>query len=1663
MKNRTVLGLALLLLVQSLSAAIYVLPEKYDNNLEMESLFETGARSNNSSSGCGYNASMFYISGWYSPMPAYAGDTVNATVYTNCNLLNQTMTVYYTISNSSTYLASGNWSWTAMSLSDTHYVEVANIPAGTYTMTADVYYGSSYAYLASYNTTISVLTNTSGGSGNQSSSGPYLSFIQNSANSSMYTLGAYNLTNNTAYQINYTINSGGSNGLAFTPQGNTSWIFYITTNALATGCYNFTATFYLQSPWTQIATYTWPFAVNMPLSDCMGGGSGGSGNQSSSGEYIDIDHSGYAWETSSGLEVWTSGTDVYAQLGSHNLTTGSNYYMGWTLVNMYGVSVDNGNASWTATSSSSYENATISGLQDGYYSFGAALYNGSSGNAIAYDNTTILMGNMSNNTGGNAGCGSNASLASVTAYGPWYALPNQTIATSMYVGCALINATMTLDYWIHDTNNYTWSQGNHSWTPTTNETWHSWNTSGLPVGNYTFHVDLYSNGNHLDSDNYGFVVMTNNSGNQTQPGEYIDIDHSGYAWETSSGVEVWNSGSDVHVGFESGNLQIGDNYSMAWWLMDSSPSTVANGNASWTAFSNFSVENETISGLQDGIYTFDATLFDASGSVVASDTTTIQIGNSTNNSGGNGTGNTSASNEYMDIDHSGYAWETSSGLEVWTSGTDVEVAFESGNLQIGDNYSMAWWLMDSSSTTVANGNASWTAFSNFSIENETISGLPDGIYTFDAILIDASGSVIASDTTTIQMGNNSGGNGTGSNNTNGCGTAWNVTYHTTQLSQSVYDLGDGVNWETYVDCIVQGTNYTMEYYLSFDDDGSVQDFGSESWTGNAISLTFDEEFSLSTAASMIGTYTIVTNLYASDNSTLLHSDSVGFTVVNNNNSGNNTNNTNCGTAWNMTYHTTQVEYSFYELGEVVDWATDVNCIIQGTNYTLEYFLYFDEDNSLLDSGSESWIGSSVSEYGMYDFTLSSSASMTGWYSIVTNLYLTDNGTLLHSDTVSFDVDGNGTELGYSLNTNAWSDCINSVLVVNMTFEDTDNITGGQMTAYADIWQGSSSNMSGTNVTSFNTTVTFDPSNGIATLDWAVDLSAMGLANGDYILYLSSAFTDIYSTTFTLGCTGCGYDPSFHSNSTSLWWIDGVVSNMSSQTGIGSNTTQSHVAFIGQHFEWSAWIGCAMYDTDYMFNMTLTDENDTILDWDESIQNIGSAPATGGTQWWTTRLSDTGWVNTSNFSPGLYCIEITVYMEPYGSGDLVAMHTECFALMSFDDFDGCGNNMTYMEHEQFITGNPFVQQNLVFTEDSRIWVRNFVECLVFGESYTMTVNVTNDTGLYETFTHNFTIDGFGFFGYSAWDTLVGWNEDISQGNYCSEATIVHTDSTHTQVIATVSTVETCFAVVASSTNDDWWDNQGNDTGSPNNPIMPDINCTELNNTLGNLSGLNNAWNQTDCENGTGFWFDVTVNGTNVTWYDPIYAVGYDYEIVSGPNVGSIIVPPGYGDDKFDLYLWQNGQYVLVQSDLDATVQYWFTDDGGVTSSPVDNEGVRKFSIRGLELSAKLDPDDTNAFVTGMAFVQDPNDQASLVLRMTPITESDEDDDGIADDEDNCVNDANADQADADGDGVGDACESGASGTDPTEESEDGGDASGLVLALVILLALGFVAVSFFRKK
>ena len=254
-------------------------------------------------------------------------------------------------------------------------------------------------------------------------------------------------------------------------------------------------------------------------------------------------------------------------------------------------------------------------------------------------NVSFTVSNSSSG-GNNTGCGYDTNFASLLAYGPNYGTENHTFVNSMYVQCEILNATMTLDYWIYDLNNNTIDSGNQSWVGTTNTSNYNWTVNGLNAGNYTFHVDLYVNNSWVTSDNHQFMILANNSGgNNTN--EYVEIDHSGYAWETSNMVGVWYSGTDVYVEFTSGNLVIGENYQLIWNLSDSgnNVNVYGSGNFLWNASFTTSQENSTISGLADGIYYFHATLVNQ-GYHIAWDTTMIQMGNNTggNNTGGNNTG-----------------------------------------------------------------------------------------------------------------------------------------------------------------------------------------------------------------------------------------------------------------------------------------------------------------------------------------------------------------------------------------------------------------------------------------------------------------------------------------------------------------------------------------------------------------------------------------------------------------------------------------------------------------------------------------------------------------------------------------------------------------------------------------------------------------------------------------------------------------------------------------------------------------------------------------------------------------------------------------------------------------------------------------------------------------
>ena len=119
------------------------------------------------------------------------------------------------------------------------------------------------------------------------------------------------------------------------------------------------------------------------------------------------------------------------------------------------------------------------------------------------------------------------------------------------------------------------------------------------------------------------------------------------------------------------------------------------------------------------------------------------------------------------------------------------------------------------------------------------------------------------------------------------------------------------------------------------------------------------------------------------------------------------------------------------------------------------------------------------------------------------------------------------------------------------------------------------------------------------------------------------------------------------------------------------------------------------------------------------------------------------------------------------------------------------------------------------------------------------------------------------------------------------------------------------------------------------------------------------------------FSITqVGPASVTFIDPLVAIGYDYAIGAGdPKFASVLPPTGIGDNLFDLFLWDGTSFVDSGINLTGSSQYFF--GGG---------GVDRFSIRGIEVSAGLDPNNVTAFITGLTFVS----EGSFTGTMTPIT-------------------------------------------------------------------------------
>ncbi len=119
------------------------------------------------------------------------------------------------------------------------------------------------------------------------------------------------------------------------------------------------------------------------------------------------------------------------------------------------------------------------------------------------------------------------------------------------------------------------------------------------------------------------------------------------------------------------------------------------------------------------------------------------------------------------------------------------------------------------------------------------------------------------------------------------------------------------------------------------------------------------------------------------------------------------------------------------------------------------------------------------------------------------------------------------------------------------------------------------------------------------------------------------------------------------------------------------------------------------------------------------------------------------------------------------------------------------------------------------------------------------------------------------------------------------------------------------------------------------------------------------------------FTIDPPGGETLWYDPVIAIGYDYEIVSGESFASVTLPTGINDPSIPyLVTYQNSGGTTINEVVAGGGSVDFSGDGGVDA----------FTITGIDPNLLLDPNDPLAFPTGLSFTG----TGQTTFMMTPLT-------------------------------------------------------------------------------
>jgi hypothetical protein len=124
---------------------------------------------------------------------------------------------------------------------------------------------------------------------------------------------------------------------------------------------------------------------------------------------------------------------------------------------------------------------------------------------------------------------------------------------------------------------------------------------------------------------------------------------------------------------------------------------------------------------------------------------------------------------------------------------------------------------------------------------------------------------------------------------------------------------------------------------------------------------------------------------------------------------------------------------------------------------------------------------------------------------------------------------------------------------------------------------------------------------------------------------------------------------------------------------------------------------------------------------------------------------------------------------------------------------------------------------------------------------------------------------------------------------------------------------------------------------------------------------------------GAWhFDFNIDLNERIFIDPLVAIGYDYEVTSGPNIQTALFPVIAGDtDGYEVFGFNTGTNLY-------DVSLGHVNAGDVFD--FGPSGVSRFGLRDIDITAGLDPANTQAFVTGLTFVS----AGAVSMTQTPVS-------------------------------------------------------------------------------